>query len=224
MMWVIVIILLLFLIYASANIRSGIYLKTISRLNTREKQLVLTFDDGPHAGVTPQILAILAKHNIQAVFFCKGKSIESQPDLVRKIIAGGHLIGNHTMNHSPWFPFYPASKMKKEIADCQVLIDSLYRGKTARLFRPPFGVTNPNLKTALKDSGYQVIGWDIRSLDTTKLPSGFLFKRIIRRIKPGSILLFHDTMPQTPEILERVIDFASENGFSFVSTNKNINR
>ncbi|MDR1610852.1 MAG: polysaccharide deacetylase family protein [Candidatus Symbiothrix sp.] len=224
MMWIIIIILLLFLIYASANIRSGIYVKTISRLNTREKQLVLTFDDGPHAGVTPRILAILAEHNIRAVFFCKGKSIENQPDLVRRIIAGGHRIGNHTMNHSPWFPFYSSPKMKKEIADCQALIDSFPQVETNRIFRPPFGVTNPNLKTALKDSGYQVIGWDIRSLDTTKLPPGFLFKRIIRRIKPGSIFLFHDTMPQTPEILERVINFASENGFSFVSTNKNINR
>ncbi|MDR2622595.1 MAG: polysaccharide deacetylase family protein [Dysgonamonadaceae bacterium] len=216
MIGIIVIVILLFLIYASSDIRSGIYVKTVSRLDTREKQLALTFDDGPHADVTPRILAVLAKHNIRAVFFCKGKNIENQPDLVREIIAGGHRIGNHTMNHSPWFPLYSPAKMKKEIADCQVVIDSLYQEETARLFRPPFGVTNPNLKRALKDSGYQVMGWDVRSFDTAKLPSGFLFRRIIRQIRPGSILLFHDTMPQTPDILERVINFACENGYRFV--------
>lgn len=216
MTWIIIIIVLLFLIYASANIRSGIYVKTISRLNTREKQLVLTFDDGPHPDITPQILAILKKYNIRAVFFCTGKNIENQPDLAQKIVADGHRTGNHTMNHRFCFPFYPVARMKKEIADCQALIDSLQPAEMARLFRPPFGVTNPTLKRALKDSGYQVFGWDIRSLDTARLPSEILFKRIIRRIKPGSIILFHDTMPKTPDILERVINFAIEKGYSFI--------
>ncbi|GHT56761.1 polysaccharide deacetylase [Bacteroidia bacterium] len=207
---------MLFLIYASANIRSGIYVKTISRLNTREKQLMLTFDDGPHPEITPQILAVLKKYNIQAVFFCKGKSIENQTDIAGKIISEGHRIGNHTMNHSPWFPFYSVARMKKEMADCQALIDSMQPAEPVRLFRPPFGVTNPNLKSALKDSGFQVMGWDIRSLDTTKIPAEILFRRIIRRIKPGSIILFHDTLSKTPDMLERVINFALEKGYSFV--------
>jgi peptidoglycan/xylan/chitin deacetylase (PgdA/CDA1 family) len=216
MIWIVIIIIALFLIYASASIRSGIYVKTISRLDTREKQIAFTFDDGPHPVVTPQILTILKKYNIRATFFCTGKNMENQSDLVRKLIADGHRIGNHTMNHSPWFPFYPAKKMKKEIRNCQALIDSFYPAGTARLFRPPFGVTNPNLKKALKDAGYQVIGWNIRSLDTTKLPSEMLFKRIIRQIKPGSVLLFHDTMPHTPAILERIINFAIKKNYTFV--------
>ena len=211
-MWIVIVIILLFFIYASADIRSGIYIKTISRIHTREKQLMFTFDDGPNPDITPQILAILKAHNIQAIFFCQGKNMRNQPDLVRQIISEGHRIGNHTMNHSPWFPFYPAGRMKKEISDCQALIVLIQPVETMRLFRPPFGVTNPNLKKALKDSGYQVIGWDIRSLDTMNIRSEILFKRIIRRIKPGSIILFHDTMPKTPDILEIVINFAKEKG------------
>jgi peptidoglycan/xylan/chitin deacetylase (PgdA/CDA1 family) len=204
------------MVYVSADIRSGVYVKTIFRLKTQEKLLALTFDDGPHAEITPQILDILKKYDIQAMFFCKGKNIEYQPNLVRRMISEGHRIGNHTMNHSPWFPFYPAAKMKKEIDDCQVLIDSFQPAGTVRLFRPPFGVTNPNLRKALKGSGYQVIGWNIRSFDTANIRSEMLFNRIIRQLKPGSIILFHDTTPKTPDILERVINFAVENGYNFV--------
>jgi peptidoglycan/xylan/chitin deacetylase (PgdA/CDA1 family) len=215
-MWILIIIIALFLIYASASVRSGIYVKTTSRLDTREKQIALTFDDGPHPVVTPQILAILKQYNIRATFFCTGKNMENQSDVVRQMIAEGHRIGNHTQNHSPWFPFYPPERMKKELLDCQALIDSFDPNGTARLFRPPFGVTNPNLKHALKNTGYQVIGWNIRSLDTTQLPSEMLFKRMVRRIKPGSILLFHDTMPQTPGMLERMITFAINEKYTFV--------
>jgi peptidoglycan/xylan/chitin deacetylase (PgdA/CDA1 family) len=95
------------------------------------------------------------------------------------------------------------------------LIDSFQPAETEPLFRPPFGVTNPNLGKALKDSGYPVIGWSIRSFDTTNINPEMLFNRIIRRLKPGSIILFHDTMPKTPGILERVINFAHEKGFDF---------
>jgi peptidoglycan/xylan/chitin deacetylase (PgdA/CDA1 family) len=218
-MWILIIIVSLFLIYASADIRSGVYVKTISRIKTQEKQLAITFDDGPHAEITPQILDILKKYNIKATFFCKGKNIENQPDLVRRIISEGHGIGNHTMRHSAWFPFYPAVKMKKEIDDCQALIDAFQPAGAAHLFRPPFGVTNPNLRKALKGSDYSVIGWNIRSLDTTKISSEILFKRIIRQIKSGSIILFHDTKPETPNILERVINFAHKKGFNFAIIN-----
>lgn len=210
------VLLLLFLVYASVDIRSGVYVKTISRLPADEKILALTFDDGPHPEITPLILAILKKYNIQATFFCIGKNIEKNKSLAYRIINEGHLIGNHTDNHLFAFPFYSSKRMKTEIDACWNQIVSIGSPDSPRLFRPPFGITNPTLRKALKNSGYSVIGWNIRSLDTIIRNPEAVVRRVTKRIKPGSILLFHDSKAHTPEIIERVIIFALEKGYNFV--------
>ena len=211
---------LLFLIYASANIRSGVYVKTFSRLPTKDKTIALTFDDGPHPEITPLILAILKKYNVEATFFCIGENIEKNRALAHKIVENGHLIGNHTNKHSFMFPFYSSERMKMEIDACRNQINSVNPSGSPLLFRPPFGVTNPALKKALKNSGYKVIGWSIRSLDTIIKNSVLIVQRVIIRIRPGSILLFHDSQTYTPEIIERVIIFALKKGYTFVRIDK----
>jgi peptidoglycan/xylan/chitin deacetylase (PgdA/CDA1 family) len=214
LLFLLFLLLLLSLVYASADIRSGVYLKVLLRLNTREKIIALTFDDGPHPDITPQVLAILKKYAIHAVFFCIGENIEINRTLAEKIVAEGHRIGNHTYSHSKGFPLFPLAKMKADMARCRELIDEI---APCPLFRPPFGVTNPVLRSALKNSDYQVIGWSIRSLDTTIRNREKVIERVTKRIKPGSIILFHDTQAHTPVILERVIHFALENGYAFSS-------
>ncbi|MDR3218683.1 MAG: polysaccharide deacetylase family protein [Dysgonamonadaceae bacterium] len=218
-MWIIIVLILLVLtvlVYASADIRSGFYVKTVSRLDTAEKLLALTFDDGPHPEVTPKVLAILKKYGIRSVFFCTGEHITAHKSLAQRIVEGGHLIGNHSYNHRNGFPLLSVRKMREEINRCKDLIATFNLPDTPLWFRPPFGVTNPRLKKALKGSGYRVMGWSLRSLDTTIRRPEKVVERVVKRIKPGKIVLFHDSHENTPLILERVINFALENGYKFV--------
>ncbi|MDR1764093.1 MAG: polysaccharide deacetylase family protein [Dysgonamonadaceae bacterium] len=228
-MWASVLILVLllilifaFLVYASANIASGVYLKAECRITHQgnpenaEKLLALTFDDGPDEATTPKILEILKKRGIKAVFFCTGKNLESNRELAQMIAAEGHLLGNHTYSHSFWFPFYSSKRMKAEIAHCQQIISEIAPAQSQKLFRPPFGVTNPNLRKALRGSDFRVIGWNIRSLDTVKASADAIFKRVSKRLRPGGIILFHDTLPQTADALEKFINHSKQAGYEFI--------
>ena len=209
-----------FLVYASAVIRSGVYVEVVSQLPANEKILALTFDDGPHPDTTPLILNVLKKYRIQTVFFCIGENIEKNKSLVYRIINEGHLIGNHTNQHTFTFPFFSNKRMKAEIDACWNQMVSTGLPDSPRLFRPPFGITNPSLRKALKNSGYTVIGWSIRSLDTIIRNPEIVIRRVTGKIKPGSILLFHDSQPNTPEIIERIINFALNKGYTFVRIDK----
>lgn len=212
----VLLLLILFLVYASVNIRSGVYVEAVSQLPADEDILALTFDDGPHPEITPLLLTILKKYNIQATFFCIGENIEKNKSLACRIMEEGHMIGNHTNNHLFTFPFYSSKRMKAEIDACWNRMVSFGLPDSPRLFRPPFGITNPTLQKALENSGYRVIGWNIRSLDTVIKNPAVVVRRVTRKIKPGSILLFHDSNYYTPEIIERVIIFALKKGYTFV--------
>jgi len=217
MIYLVIFILLLlgFLVYASAYIGSGIYVKAECRIPTDEKLIALTFDDGPNAITTPKILSILKKYEIKAVFFCTGKQLENNLSLAQRIVDEGHIIGNHTFNHSRFFPFYSVKKMSLEIEKCGKIIEKINQKNTEKFFRPPFGVTNPNLRKALKNKGYRVIGWNIRSLDTVISSPNRLLNYVMNKITPGSIILFHDTKPQTVDILEKLIISSKEKGYDF---------
>ncbi|MDR1783683.1 MAG: polysaccharide deacetylase family protein [Dysgonamonadaceae bacterium] len=217
MIYLVIFILLLlgFLVYASAYIGSGIYVKAECRIPTDEKLIALTFDDGPNAITTPKILSILKKYEIKAVFFCTGKQLENNLSLAQRIADEGHIIGNHTFNHNQLFPFYSVKKMSLEIEKCGKIIEKINQKNTEKFFRPPFGVTNPNLRKALKNKGYRVIGWNIRSLDTVISSPNRLLNYVMNKITPGSIILFHDTKPQTVDILEKLIISSKEKGYDF---------
>lgn len=213
-------LVILFIAFSSAYIRSGVFVKTFSRIPTNEKILALTFDDGPHPEITPLILDILKKYNIQAVFFCIGDNIEKNKKLTNRIVNEGHLIGNHTNRHNYNFPFFSSRRMKMEIDASWDRIVSTDFPNPPRLFRPPFGITNPSLRRALKNSGYTVVGWNIRSLDTVIKDPVVVVRRVTQKIKPGSIILLHDSTFYEPEILERVIIFAQKKGYTFVRIDK----
>jgi peptidoglycan/xylan/chitin deacetylase (PgdA/CDA1 family) len=102
-----------------------------------------------------------------------------------------------------------------ELKQNEDLIHSI-SGKKVRLFRPPFGVTNPNIAAAARLLEYKVIGWSIRSLDTMGKPDGKIIKRVVSRFKPGSLILLHDTHAGTANILTEVIKQAKEDGYTFV--------
>ncbi|MCF6346967.1 MAG: polysaccharide deacetylase family protein [Flavobacteriaceae bacterium] len=176
------------------------------------KKVAITFDDGPNEIVTPKILALLKKYNAKATFFCIGKNIEANPIVFKQIIEEGHSIGNHSYTHSNNFGFFSKSVVIEEIIKTNKLSQNLI-GKEMKLFRPPFGVTNPSISKALKQTKHHVIGWNVRSLDTVIKDENKIFNRITKHLKSGDVILLHDTNERTINVLEQLLLFLQENKF-----------
>jgi peptidoglycan/xylan/chitin deacetylase (PgdA/CDA1 family) len=210
------------IIYGSAYISSDFYMKAFCNAETTEKIIALTFDDGPNPEFTPKVLKVLKEHSAPATFFVIGKNIPGNEDVLHQINSGGHIIGNHTFSHSFFIDFKSSKGFIKEIQQTEKIVKDI-TGKKMNFFRPPYGVTTPHLAKAVKELNYYTIGWDVRSLDTTNDSPEKIMKRIRKQIKPGSIILFHDTSDKTVEILKQTLNFAKENGFKIVSTERLLN-
>ena len=194
------------------DMRLNYFSRNISKSNTcKDKVIALTFDDGPHEK-TIEILDLLSKYNAKATFFCIGKQIEKYPKTVERIIAEGHNIGNHSYSHSNWNGFFSTKKIVSEIEQTNKLITQLVNVKT-RFYRPPFGVTNPNIAKAISKTKQISIGWNIRSLDTVIKSENLILERIKTRVKPGSIILLHDTSSKTVSVLEQLLLFLQDEGY-----------
>lgn len=216
--WIIPIPVVLFVIIISIGsfkISLNFYLKSLIKSNTNEKIIALTFDDGPDARVTPQLLNLLESEDTPATFFCIGKQIEKYPEVIKAIDQKGHLIGNHSYSHHHWFSFFSSKKMETEIKRTNELIQGTIN-KSPTLFRPPFGVTNPNLKQALTAVNMYSTGWSLRSFDTIKNTDDVI-RKLIRKTKPGDVVLFHDNNEKIIEIVTTYLKWLKENGFKVVS-------
>ena len=215
------ILFLAHLVYCSANICSHAYIKTFCKGDTKEKKIAITFDDGPDPDYTDEVLKILDEFKVKATFFCIGKNIMDNQDIIKKIDIQGHLIGNHTWSHERWFDLYPTVKMKQEIEKTNQLITDTI-GKTTKLFRPPYGVTNPSLRKAIKDFNFNTIGWSIRSLDTVNSAEQTI-KRVKKQLSPGSIILFHDNREHIGKILKSFLEYAVSENYQIVPLNELLN-
>ena len=183
--------------------------------HTKNNEIAISFDDGPHRMTLP-ILDLLKEYNTKAIFFCIGKNIEAHPEILQRIIADGHLVGNHSFNHSTVFDFYRKKQIVEELDATDEAIQRV-TGKKPRLFRPPYGVTTPSIRRALCVTGHKVIGWNIRSLDGMISNESMILNRIITNISPGSIILLHDTSLHTVRVLERLLKALREKKYNVVS-------
>ena len=111
---------------------------------------------------TPKVLQVLKEYQVTACFFCIGHKVKGNEAILQKMVAEGHLIGNHSHTHSGLFPLYGLSKMKKDLQTCQCELERV-TSQPVSLFRPPFGVTNPTIAKAVRQLGYTSIGWSIRT-------------------------------------------------------------
>lgn len=163
----------------------------ICRGSKRGKQVALTFDDGPDANSTPQLLDLLRAEKVPAAFFCIGKNVKNNPELTARILREGHLVENHSFAHSNFTNFYGRGKLKAELLQAQSAIEKA-TGKAPKFFRPPVGLSNPNTFRVADELNLQVIGWNIRSLDTVIAEPEKIIARIRRGLQPGAIILLHD--------------------------------
>jgi len=208
-------VLIVFLVWASATIDSKVYVRAFCKLkDCSDKVVYLTFDDGPDPVNTPKVLEVLKQHGAKATFFMIGKKLPGQENLVLRVLADGHQIGNHTATHDGSFPLLGEKKMLVNISSCASMLESI-TGTKVYLFRPPFGVTNPTIGRCVRKLGYSVVGWNIRTFDTRRPEPEYVIARIKKRLVPGSVILLHDRLPESPVILESVLTFLEEQGYEF---------
>ena len=196
------------------------YLPSRNKLKNSDHQqatkcIALTFDDGP-AGYTVPILDILKQENVPAAFFLIGKNIKGNEETIRRILAEGHTAGNHSFNHGFNFDWQSAAKMQEELQQTNAAIEAI-SGSPVTLFRPPYGVTNPNLAKAIRNSRMQSIGWSLRSMDTVAKDKNQLLDKILAKVQPGDIILLHDRCAVTAAVLPELITALKKRGFSFAT-------
>lgn len=204
--------------WGAFDIRQNYFIKSYSfQSEPNGREIAITFDDGP-TDFTPKILELLDRYNAKATFFCIGKQVEKHPDIFNQIIAKDHEIGNHTFNHSNSTGFFSSKKIIDEIqkTDEEFL---KYNIKT-KLYRPPFGITNPNIAKAIKKLNKKSIGWNIRSLDTVLEDESKILKRILPKVKPGSIILLHDTSEKSARVLENLLLNLHHQNYRFVTVSE----
>lgn len=190
-------------------ISGWIYPEALFRMNTDEKLICLTFDDGPDPSSTPVILSLLETYDIKAMFFCCGANAERYPELIQSIISGGHITGNHSYSHPDGWK----TTVRKYIYD----IEKSSQFVPGRFFRPPYGRLKFCQYLKLKKH-FKIVFWDLLPYDFDKsFPWEDSLKVLLRRIRPGSVIALHDSPGSSSLLfLDRFIREAKNRGYSFV--------
>lgn len=182
----------------------------------REKVIYLTFDDGPHPDVTPQVLRLLSEYNASATFFVKGKNALEYPDLTHSIIEQGHALGNHTWDHADGWKT-SSDMYLEQVKRCEKVVPSL-------LFRPPYGRIGPRQLLMLRRKGFRIILWSVLTGDFNyNTPANIMLARSLKSIKAGSIVVLHDSPAAAANclfLLGEILKHFSLLGFAFRSINQ----
>jgi peptidoglycan/xylan/chitin deacetylase (PgdA/CDA1 family) len=186
-----------------------IYPQAVLRFRTTEKEACLTFDDGPDPLSTPQILEALDKHKIKAIFFCSGIQAGKYPDLMERIIAEGHVTGNHGYRH--------LNGLRHTLKEYTGDVMQASADTSPFLFRPPYGFLRPRQYLRLKRN-FRIILWDVMAYDFDPSFGKAKMSEVLRKkLRPGSIIVLHDKpSSRVMEILEDFLLFAEEEGYGFI--------
>jgi peptidoglycan/xylan/chitin deacetylase (PgdA/CDA1 family)/GT2 family glycosyltransferase len=212
-------------VYHGVSPRSRFYGKVLSNGNRNYRRIALTFDDGPNEPYTSQVLNILEQYQIKATFFVVGQNARRYPETCRRIVTAGNAIGNHSYHHRRSL----CLRWGKTIArDIELTHQVIYKctGSEPKLFRPPRGFRTPWLMRTVRRLGYTVITWDNMTSDWKADKSGDeIIRAILRRAKPGSIIVLHDGRSTRPgydrgqmlQALPSIIESLKKRGFDFVT-------
>lgn len=190
--------------------------------DTSKKVIYLTFDCGYENGYTGKILDALKKHNAPAAFFVVGHLIESAPDVVRRMAAEGHVVGNHTFHHPNMSSISQQEKFREELDSLAQLYEQTVGQPLSHFYRPPQGkYSEENLKQA-QALGYKTIFWSLAYVDwnTDSQPSPEqAYAKLLPRIHDGAIVLLHSTSRTNAEILDELLTKWEDMGYTFASLN-----
>lgn len=191
--------------------------------NADEKVIYLTFDAGFENGNMPAILDALKKHNVSATFFVVGTFISSNPDLVKRMNAEGHTVGNHTYHHPDMSQISTKEAFQKELGDVESVYKEITGEEMTKFYRPPQGkYSEANLQMA-KDLGYKTFFWSLAYVDwyeNDQPTKEEAFEKLLGRIHPGAIVLLHSTSKTNGEILDELLTKWEEMGYTFKTLNE----
>ncbi|GAA0369085.1 hypothetical protein GCM10008932_20930 [Alkalibacterium iburiense] len=199
--------------------------RSISRGNTTEKVVALTFDDGADGTNITPILNTLSSHNVKATFFLTGQGTANHPQRIRDIVNRGHDIGNHSYSH-PDFTKISSSEIRSQLQRTESLIQSVTGRTTKPFFRPPYGAYNSTVLNYVGDAGYTYsFMWTIDTVDWTGNSSSDIVNRVMRNITPGAIILMHTGAGAsgTPQAIGTMITRLKNSGYRFVTLSQLMN-
>ncbi len=189
--------------------------------STKEKRIALSFDDGPDSMYTPQILDILNEQKIKGTFFLIGKRAALFPDVVKRMVQEGHIVGNHTLNH-PNIMKLNKEQTDKEILGSEEALLALIGYRTS-LFRSPYGSLDPEKVRDIEALNYKIIAWNVDSLDWKSLTAEQVKSNILENVKAGSIILQHssgsakENLTGSVAALKDIIVTLKKDGYKFVT-------
>lgn len=193
---------------------------------TAEKVLYLTFDAGYENGNTEKILDILKKHQVPAAFFLVGNYIEKNPDLVRRMVEEGHIVGNHTMHHPDMSKLTDKAAFQKELTELEELFKATTGKELPKFYRPPQGIySQENLEMA-KEMGYKTVFWSLAYVDwnnDAQPTAKQAFQKLLPRTHNGAVVLLHSTSATNAEILDELLTKWESEGYTFQSIDKLFN-
>ncbi|WP_434578545.1 delta-lactam-biosynthetic de-N-acetylase [Thermoanaerobacterium thermosaccharolyticum] len=183
--------------------------------DTTKKYVYLTFDEGYENGYTPKILDILKANNVKAAFFVTGPYIKEHGDLVKRMVAEGHIVGNHTVNH-PSLPKISDEKVKSEITGLAEMFKEL-TGKDMHYLRPPMGEYSERTLYITKSLGYKTVFWSLALADWQPLPGGpdESYNTVMNRIHPGAVILLHAVSKDDTMALDSILKDIKAQGYVF---------
>lgn len=200
---------------ASGRKRPGVF----NSANTTRKVVALTFDDGPHPKLTPQLLDLLKRENVHATFFVLGSLVAANPQIVQRMAAEGHEVANHSWDH-PRLPSLKEEKFDHQIRDTTAIIEK-NTGKKVTLMRPTYGLYNERVKNDLISShGLDIILWSVDPNDWKKPGADVVARRLVNGAHPGAILLSHDIHAGTIAAMPQVIAQLKAKGYTFATVSE----
>ena len=192
---------------------------TYFECNVDGPYIAMTFDDGPSEATTPRLLDILKERHIKATFFMIGQNAERNPDIVRRILAEGHEIGNHSWTH-PQLSKLPNDRVTEELNKTQDAIRNAC-GYTPTLMRPPYGaITKTQREWIESQFNLNVVFWTVDPFDWKRPGESVIEQRILAGAKPGAIILSHDIHKQTVDAMPATLDALAAKGFKFVTVSQ----
>jgi len=188
--------------------------------DTEQKEICLTFDAGYENGCTEEILDVLQKHDVKAAFFLVGSFIQRNPELVRRMAAEGHTVGNHTMHHPDMSAISDSAAFRAELEGLEQLYKEVTGEELPKFYRPPQGTySEENLKQA-QALGYKTVFWSLAYVDwnnNSQPDPEEAMQKLTARIHPGAVVLLHSTSRTNAQILDRLLTAWEEMGYRFIT-------
>ncbi len=196
--------------------------RVVWSVETDEKVVALTFDDGPHEKYTTELLDTLSKYDVTATFFLMGKNVEQYPEIVKRIQNEGHEVANHSYDH-PILPLYSRREIRRQIDSTSSLIESA-AGVMPIYFRPPMGLFTSSVLDVTEESGHIAVIGEVYPRDPYKPGVNKIVERVLKRTEPGSIIIMHDggtwgkiDRSQSVKAVPIIIESLREKGYRFLT-------